>query len=125
MTPWILLVDDDPAILELLGERLGAEGFRTTTAEDAKQALIQAESVRPSLVIMDVQMPGFGTGLDALAELRAHPRLAGVPVIILTGMSPDQVKPLLAQDTRTRYLQKPPDWPTLIRLAHSAVPKKH
>jgi CheY-like chemotaxis protein len=104
---FVLVVDDDPLILDLVSMRLEAAGYNVTTASDAWQEVIQAQALRLGLVITDVQMPGFGTGIDAYKRLRQlSPNL---PIIFMTGMKLDDVKSHLPNppDPRVRLLGKP------------------
>ncbi|CAA9209946.1 MAG: hypothetical protein AVDCRST_MAG77-1990 [uncultured Chloroflexi bacterium] len=104
----ILVAEDDPDILALLGDILEPEGFRVLLASDGDAALNVARAVRPSLVLMDWAMPGR-TGLDVLKALRAseEPALRDMPVVLLTARD-------RAEDTAagfaagaTDYLTKP------------------
>jgi CheY-like chemotaxis protein len=113
---WVLVVDDDPAMVMLVSERLEMEGYSVTTANDAAQAYIQAETLNPKLVVLDMQMPGFGTGADALRKFREHPRLANIPVIILTGMEPSKARAMLPDDPLVQLMTKPPDWQMLNKI---------
>lgn len=116
MATWILLVDDDVNILSIVSQRLEMEGYSVTTASDAMQATIQAETLRPKLVIMDMQMPGFGTGADAIRAMRAHPRLKSIPIVVFTGMDLDKAKAMLPpNDKLLRVTPKPLDWPLMKR----------
>ncbi len=104
---YVLVVDDDPLILDLVSMRLEAAGYNVTTASDAWQEVIQAQALRLGLVITDVQMPGFGTGIDAYKRLRQlSPNL---PIIFMTGMKLEEVKSRLPNppDPRVRLLGKP------------------
>lgn len=85
MTPvTLLVVDDDPGVLDVL-EGLLAAGDRTIVlASSGEEALASAEALTPDLVLLDVAMPGMD-GLEVCRRLRAHPRLAEVPVIMVTG----------------------------------------
>ena len=78
----VLVVDDDPDLLEILTDRLQAEGYRVVTAGDGLEALEWVRTVRPGCIILDLKMPRL-SGFDALVELRqAAP---DARVIILTG----------------------------------------
>jgi CheY-like chemotaxis protein len=103
----VLLVDDDPLILELLAAKLRAAGFRVTTAPDGMQAVIQATALKPLLIISDIQMPPWGTGPEALAEMRKVPVLQDVPVLFMTGMPIDEAIKLLPPDPLVRLIPKP------------------
>ena len=115
-TKWVLVIDDDPAMVTLLTERLESAGCFVTSATDALQGLIQAETLRPVLVILDLVMPSFGGGVDVLKRLRKNPRLKDVPVLVLTGMPREKAERLLpSDDPNLRLMQKPPDWPLLFQ----------
>ncbi len=124
MTAHILLVDDDPDLLQLLSMRLVAAGYRVSAVASAEQALAQLAVERPQLVLSDVQLPGMD-GLALFDQIRAkHPSL---PVILLTahGTIPDAVE-ATARGVYT-YLTKPFDGLALIEkigqaLAVSAPP---
>ena len=110
---FILVVDDDPLIIEVLSSTLMAAGYKVSTAPDGVQAVIQAQALRPMLIISDVQMPPWGTGPEALEEMRKVPVLAGVPVIFVTGMPPEEAKKIMPPDPKVRLLSKPIDWAQL------------
>ena len=77
----ILIVDDEPDILEFLQYNLKKEGYAVVSANDGKQAIEVAEREKPNLIILDINLPGM-SGLEVLAELRA--RGATLPVLLLT-----------------------------------------
>ncbi|MDR7406272.1 MAG: response regulator transcription factor [Armatimonadota bacterium] len=74
----VLVVDDDEAILSLLGSYLAREGFEVQTAGDGEAALAAARTSRPDVVVLDVLLPGLD-GLEVLRRLRAE----GEPYVIL------------------------------------------
>lgn len=82
-TSTILIVDDEPAMREALGELLEEEGYALAFARNGAEALIQAAGIIPDLVLMDVVMPEMN-GIEACRRLRADPLLAQVPVIMVT-----------------------------------------
>ncbi len=84
--PTILIVDDAPANVELLGEVLG-EHYRTKAATSGERALrIAATDPPPDLILLDVMMPGM-SGHEVCEKLKADPRTARIPVIFVTAMS--------------------------------------
>ncbi len=109
----ILVVDDDPFIVRLLEIELRASGFEVRTASDGAQGLARALEERPDLVLADVMMPNVD-GLELTRRLRADPRTAGIPVIMLTarGLSADKVEGLAAG--ADDYIVKPFDTPELV-----------
>ena len=114
----ILVVDDDPDLLRLLGMRLGAAGYRVDGVPSAEAALDRLALQRPQLVISDVQLPG-ADGLALFDAIRArHPSL---PVILLTahGTIPDAVE-ATARGVYT-YLTKPFDGKALLETVAQAL----
>jgi signal transduction histidine kinase/CheY-like chemotaxis protein len=81
--PKILVVDDDPAVHDLLGAELESEGYATLRADDGPQGIELARSELPALVVLDLLMPGM-SGFEVAFELRADPATANVPIIVLT-----------------------------------------
>ncbi len=115
-TPSVLVVDDDPDLVALLKATLLAEGAEVRTAPDGESALESARAEPPSLVLLDLDLPGL-RGMDVCRKLRAEPepRLRQVPILILTGArlkEHDIVEAFVAG--ATDYLTKPIK-PTLIR----------
>jgi DNA-binding response OmpR family regulator len=78
----ILIVDDEPSVIEVVGLYLRRDGFRVRTARDGAEALLALGGEPPALVILDVMLPHID-GLSILRRLRANPAL-DVPVILLT-----------------------------------------
>ncbi len=79
----ILVVDDDASIRTALKLRLERDAFTVHTAADGDEALCQVDRLRPDLVILDLTLPRRD-GLDVLAQLKAEPKTASIPVLILT-----------------------------------------
>ena len=88
--PHILVVDDDAALLENMAECLSGEGFEVSVARDAASALSRLElDPRPALVIIDQLMPGM-TGTELMARIRGRPALAGVRLVLVSGLPPSR-----------------------------------
>ena len=67
----ILLVDDEPDILEIVGYNLKNEGYQVTTAENGQEAIKKADKVKPHLIILDVMMPEMD-GIEACELIRKN-----------------------------------------------------
>ena len=81
----MLVFDDDRVISALSVSVLKDKGYKTMTAFDAVQALMQARRTPPvDAIVLDVNMPG-GSGEDTLRKLRTNTRTAEIPVVILSG----------------------------------------
>src|SRR5256885_16362912 len=76
----ILIVDDEPTIVEVVELYLQREGFKVLTAADGAAALNAVQQQRPDLVVLDLMLPGM-SGLDVTRQLRAG---AALPIIMLT-----------------------------------------
>lgn len=84
-TKTILLADDDPILLEMYQERLGAEGFKVITVRDGKAALEKAGKEKIDLILLDIMMPKMN-GLDVLHELKSSEKTKKIPVFLLTAL---------------------------------------
>jgi CheY-like chemotaxis protein/GAF domain-containing protein len=82
----VLVVDDDPLRLELLGLSLSRLGFTVDTAHGADEALELARATPPAAVVTDIHMPG-SDGFSLCVALRSEPELAGVPVVLYSALS--------------------------------------
>ncbi len=84
----ILLVDDEPDILEIVRYNLMQEGYKIITAQNGKQAVKKAIKERPHLIIMDVMMPEMD-GIEACEVIRKTPELRDVIITFLTARAED------------------------------------
>tara|TARA_R110002073_G_scaffold157738_2_gene313145 strand:+ start:14360 stop:15043 length:684 start_codon:yes stop_codon:yes gene_type:complete len=84
----ILLVDDEPDILEIVGYNLSSEGYKVITAENGMEAVKKAKKEKPQLIILDVMMPEMD-GIEACEQIRKIPELKNVIVTFLTARGED------------------------------------
>ncbi len=84
----ILVVDDEPDIIELVRYNLAKEGYRVQTVLSGEKALAAADEGVPDLVLLDLMLPGVD-GLDVCRRLKANPRTAHIPIIMLTAKVED------------------------------------
>ena len=84
----ILLVDDEPDILEIVGYNLSQEGYQIVTAANGREAVAKAKKEMPDLIIMDVMMPEMD-GMEACENIRKIPELSNVIITFLTARSED------------------------------------
>jgi len=116
----ILVVDDDPDVIEYLSSFLEDEGYEVAAAIDERSALAEVERSSPDAILIDVMLPGK-SGLDLLVCLRRDPRWAGIPLVLVTGddnVLKDECRSYLEthQDVRgpDRVLGKPMDRDLLL-----------
>lgn len=84
----ILLVDDEPDILEFVGYNLKKEEYRVITADNGQKALALAKKYQPQLILLDVMMPGMD-GIETCEQIRKTPELESTLVAFLTARSED------------------------------------
>lgn len=84
----ILLVDDEPDILEIVGYNLTQEGYQIVTASNGKEAITVAKKELPQLIIMDVMMPEMD-GIEACENIRKFPELQNTIITFLTARAED------------------------------------
>ncbi|MEO6773727.1 MAG: response regulator [Kofleriaceae bacterium] len=108
----ILIVDDNPTNLKLVSYLVKSHGHGVATACDAATALDAISSQRPTLILMDLQLPGID-GLELTRRLKADPKTRTIPIIALTAyaMKGDLEKALAAGCDD--YVTKPIDTRTL------------
>ena len=100
----VLVAEDDRALLELLTEYLELQGLDVTAVESGDAALRElAENPPPDMVVLDIKMPGV-PGDEVLRRMKATPRLAGIPVVAITGLRREEVELLAVPD---EFLSKP------------------
>jgi len=84
----ILLVDDDPDILEFLSYNLTKEAYEIAVAHDGAEAVVKAKSFKPDLILMDVMMPNMD-GIEACEEIRKNPGNQNIIIAFLTARGED------------------------------------
>lgn len=102
----ILLVDDEPDILEIVGYNLSSEGYQILTAENGLQAISQAKKHKPHLIILDVMMPEMD-GIEACEKLRAVPELSETVITFFTARGEDYSQVAGFEAGADDYITKP------------------
>jgi two-component system alkaline phosphatase synthesis response regulator PhoP len=82
----ILVIEDEPRIVEIVGDYLKGAGFRVLSAGNGEGGLALARDEHPDLVILDLMLPGGVDGLEVCRRLRRDRVLADIPIIILTAL---------------------------------------
>lgn len=102
----ILLVDDEPDILEILEFNLRKEGFEVATAENGQEGLKMAKEMKPDLIVLDIMMP-IMDGVEVCRQLRANPDFDNTIITFLTAREEDYSQ-IAALDTGgDDYITKP------------------
>lgn len=109
----ILIVEDNPANLELAAYLLGAAGHQTFAARDGDEGLRAVADLRPDVVLCDLQMPKVD-GYELLRRLRADPRVGATPVVAITAFSMPGDRERALQAGFDGYLSKPIEPETFV-----------
>jgi signal transduction histidine kinase/DNA-binding response OmpR family regulator len=110
--PVVLVIDDDPNALDLLGRTLQGSGVRVVTASDGEEALNLARTLHPAAITLDVLMPGMD-GWEVLRELKADDATRDIPVIMVTMTDDRKLGYALGA---TEFLTKPVQREQLVQL---------
>jgi DNA-binding response OmpR family regulator len=116
----VLIADDDPEILTMLGIRLAKKGYQILEAADGNQTLELARKHHPDLVLLDVMMPGKN-GWEVAKELRGDQQLANVGIVMLTAIGErvnEMTSPLYGAD---EYVDKPFEFSDLEKKIQSVL----
>lgn len=106
MSAKILIVEDEPAIQELLAFNVTQAGFQALHAEDAESAWRQIHSHLPDLILLDWMLPGT-SGVALAKQLRADARAKDIPIIMLTARSEERDKVSGLESGADDYITKP------------------
>jgi len=104
--PRVLIVEDEPAIAELIAVNLRHSGFQPVWAMDSVTAQCELDAVLPDVILLDWMLPGE-SGLSLAKKWRAHPRTKAVPIILLTARSDESDRVAGLDAGADDYISKP------------------
>jgi len=116
--PLVLVVEDDPQAAELLGIALTSAGYGVAYASDGDGALEKARKLKPSVIVLDILLPGKD-GWEVLRELKATPETHAIPVVIVSVLDDKRLGVSLGA---VDYLVKPVDREDFLRRLASYCP---
>lgn len=87
--PKVLLIEDDPLVSRMYSKVFEYEGFKVDAAVDGAQGLLKAKDILPDIILLDVMMPRMN-GMEVLDAIQKEPKLASIPVVVLTNLSGTQ-----------------------------------
>jgi CheY-like chemotaxis protein len=121
--PRILVVDDTPALLDVVRVCLEEEGYHVATCLESREAVRLAQEEQPDVIMLDVVMPEV-SGWEVLSRLRSDPRFLGTPVIVCTAYVEEalgRLAELKGPDQHLGLLPKPFDIDELIEVVASVT----
>ncbi|MBI5252862.1 MAG: response regulator [Euryarchaeota archaeon] len=112
----VMVVDDEPDILRLVEEMLGAEGYEVIGCLSGEECLNKVEKEKPKLILMDIMMPGLN-GWETTKKLKQNPKTRQIPVAMLTVKYEKEDKIRSFQDAKCdAYIVKPIDRKELVKV---------
>lgn len=123
--PKVLVVDDDPVILKTVGIKLSRAGFEVVTGHDGAEAITTARKEHPDVIVLDVFFPpDVSLAWDGIGVMKWLQRLENgdtPPIIIITGLSTDQIREKALAAGALAFFQKPIDNDGLIEAINRAL----
>ncbi|MFC2968736.1 response regulator transcription factor [Acidimangrovimonas pyrenivorans] len=106
MDKHVLLIEDEPNIIEAIRFILTRDGWQVTTHDSGEDAMAVLRAAAPDVVVLDVMLPGR-SGFEVLQELRADPAYEKLPVLMLTAKGQERDRELAERYGASRFMTKP------------------
>jgi CheY-like chemotaxis protein len=113
----VLIVDDEPEILDLLRDVLEDAGFTVITAMNGAAALYQIQRSPVALILTDFMMP-FASGIDLARQIHRNPQTAFIPLVLMSAAVPEQ-----ARDIFAAVIHKPFSIDAIVRVVRRLLPE--
>lgn len=110
----ILIIDDDPAVFQVIKRTLGFKGYSVSISTDGEAAVKQIEKNTPDLVILDLMLPKI-SGEEVCRQIKANELTESIPIVMLTGKSCDADKVIGRLLGANFYMTKPFDLHELLK----------
>ena len=120
--PKILVAEDNEDVLQMLRTLLEFKGFEVVEARDGNQAIDQALSAEPQLILLDLQLPLID-GLEVTRRLRNHSTMQDMPIVVLSGHEPAKYSQAALAAGCDAYLLKPIDLVRLEEILGTYLPR--
>ena len=117
----ILLVDDEPSIVKMVGKRLAVEGFEVLVAMDGQEALKKAQMESPQLIILDLMLPKLN-GYEVCTMLKQDARYQKIPIIMFSAKAQEKDERLGLECGANAYVRKPFQAKELLEQVRALLP---
>ncbi len=104
----ILIVDDEPGVVKILGMRLKANGYQIIAAHNGATAIELAHYEKPDLIILDIKMPGTD-GYSVFEDLKVSADTMSIPIVFFSALLPEQVQEKATQLGAEGFVSKSAD----------------
>jgi CheY-like chemotaxis protein len=121
--PLILVADDDPVIVRLLQVNFKLDGYDVETAAHGEEALTKAVELKPSLILLDVMMPGLD-GWEVARRLKEDGQTRGIPVFFLSARAQEEDRRRGLELGVAEYVTKPFDPGELVELVQRCLAER-
>ena len=118
--PRILLVDDEPSIVKMVGKRLEIEGFDVIVAMDGQEGLTKAQTEHPDLIILDLMLPTLN-GYEVCTTLKRDISYRKIPIVLFTAKTQDKDEKLGMECGANAYVRKPFRAQELLEKIHTLL----
>lgn len=108
MAKTILIADDEPSVVKILGMRLRANGYQVIAAHDGATTIELANQKKPDLIILDIKMPGK-SGYSVFQDIREAVCTRSIPVVFFSALPPDQARDKATQLGADGFIPKSAD----------------
>jgi len=125
--PRILLVDDEPSIVKMVGKRLEVEGFDVLVAMDGQEGLAKAQAEHPDLIVLDLMLPKLN-GYEVCTLLKQDTRYQKIPIVLFTAKTQEKDERLGVECGADAYVRKPFRAQELLEKIRSLIgssPERH
>ncbi len=119
--PTILLCDDDAEVRTVIARLLECHGYQVVAADRGEVAVQQAVARPPSVILLDLRMPGMN-GLATMAALKANPQTCNIPVVVFSSLEPSERAADRSQVVD--WVQKPVDQADLLEALERALKRR-
>lgn len=107
----ILVVDDDPYLVDILFYRLKLNGYQVVSAKDGAEALAKVRDLKPDLVVLDMSMPVMD-GFQVVKEIKEEETMKNIPIVVVSGRVEDRTK--VFEMGVKRFIAKPYEAKNLV-----------
>jgi len=123
MAKKVLVVDDEPYMIEMIRPRLVNSGYDVISAVTGEDCLAKAEKERPDLILLDILLPGM-SGIEVLKRLKSNKQTRNIPVIMVTALAGKDTETKGLESGATYFISKPFDSQELLSDVQKAMEKR-